>query len=84
MTEMRPGLSLSYIGRRMNRPHSVCREFPCRGPTPACVRAMTAFSQFTGVVGGTSIATAHMKPTSSRAIAVHATVDFLPRAAKAR
>ncbi len=39
---MRPGLSLSYSGRRTSWPHSVRREFPCRGPTPACARAMTA------------------------------------------
>src|SRR5512132_3276844 len=39
---MRPGLSLSYSGRRTSRPHSVCREFPCRGPTPAVARSMMA------------------------------------------
>ena len=34
--------------------------------------------------GCTSRATAHMNPASSRAIAVQATVSFLPRAANAR
>ena len=42
------------------------------------------FSIQIAAVGGTSIATAHMKPASSRAIAVQATVVFFPRAENAR
>jgi hypothetical protein len=89
MTEMRPGLSLSYSGRRNGSATKRRREFPNRGPTSAHARAISLVSDsryglITNDADWTSMATAQMKPTSSRAIAVHATVVFLPRATKDR
>jgi len=82
---MRPGLSLSYGGHRRILPATKrlsgvplprFRPHPC-----ATARKLRRVS---GHAGCTSWATDHMKPTSSRAMAVHTTVVRLPRAARAR
>jgi hypothetical protein len=39
---LRPGLFLSYCGRRLCRPQSAKRKFPCRCPASANAREMYA------------------------------------------
>ena len=78
---LRPGRSLSYGGRRREAGHKASDgSSPAAVPPPPLrerpmppVQAVCA-----------SLATDHMKPTSSRAIAVQTTVVFFPRPLSAR
>ena len=81
---MRPGLSLSYCGRRSvpatkrltDIPLPLSRLRPCaRCKFVAVIYVLIACA---------SLATAHMKPASSRAIAVQTTVVRFPRTASKR
>ena len=86
---VRPGLSLSYCGRRPRR----VGHKPSDGSSPAAappplMREASAQSPASASrvdhAGRLSRAIDHMNPASSRAIAVHTTVSLLPRAARAR
>jgi hypothetical protein len=57
---------------------------PCRGPAPAYEREGCRSYERRIQASLPSLATDHMKPTSSRATAVQTTVVFLPLAIKAR
>lgn len=81
---MRPGHSRSYCGRRSDRPQSVRREFPCRCLAPTLAQPYGAAPVGGVYAGFTSLPIAQMNPASSRAIAVTATVSFLPRAERTR
>ena len=77
---MRPGLSLSYSGRRTDRPHTVLTGVPLPWPRPRpCARdgAGRRRRRLRPVSRALSRATAHMNAASSRAIAVQATVGLL-------
>lgn len=83
---IRPGLVLSYNGRRDCRPQSVSGNSPFNATSPP-IDTITISGRTAGqaAAGGASIlAMAHMKAASSRAIAVTATVLRLPRATRAR
>src|SRR5215212_8457937 len=84
---VRPGLSLSYCGRRLGRPQNVDGGSPAVAPPPpmreGCAWSPASASQ-ADHAGWLSRATDHMKPASSRAIAVQTMVSLLPRAARAR
>ena len=81
---MRPGLFLSYYGRRSvpatkrltDIPLPLSRLRPCA----RCKFAAVTYVLFACA----SLATAHMKPASSRAIAVQTTVVRFPRASSRR
>ena len=88
---VRPGLSLSEIGRRScDRPRSKLGSSPCRGPALATARWLSCWPFFfRGTTQGlwdqdadrlavTSRLIAQMKADSSRAIAVATTVGRLP------
>lgn len=80
---LRPGLFLSYCGRRQVAGHKTSDgHSPTVVPPPPMREVITAAAN--DQVGAASLATAHMKPTSSRAIAVQTTVVRLPRAASFR
>ena len=91
---MRPGLSLSYGGRRSMTGHKAMPgvPLPCFAPadTRRCARrdgpqaAARAGCLVVVVAAAISRPTAHRKAASSRATAVTATVDLFPLALKAR
>jgi hypothetical protein len=64
--------------------HKALREFPCRRRAPAAMRDLNDLPFSDQVSVGSIRAIAHMKPTSSRATAVMATVLRFPRATSAR
>ena len=72
---MRPGLSRSYSGRRHEAGHKASDGRSPAVVLPPPLREGDAAAQATCA----SLDIDHMKPTSSRAIAVHTTVVFLPR-----
>ena len=61
-----------------------CREFPCRRRAPADMRDVDDPLCADQASVGSMRAIAHMKPTSSRATAVTATVLRFPRPVSAR
>ncbi len=75
---VRPGLFLSYWRRRLAGHKASDGHSPAVVPPPP-MREMFAVAAGNQVARA-SLATAHMKPTSSRAIAVQTTVVRLPRA----
>ena len=81
---MRPRHSLSYCGRRSNRPQSVGREFLYRCPAPTPVRQGRCGDGKLAYAACTSLPIAQTKPANSRAMAVTATVSCLPRPDSAR
>ncbi|OBQ84913.1 hypothetical protein A9K71_21395 [Mesorhizobium sp. WSM3873] len=80
-----PGLFLSYRGRRSVELPATKRltGIPLPWSRPAHERRMCRLQRLDQVACA-SLAKAHMKPTSSRAIAVQTTVVFLPRALNIR
>ena len=78
---MRPGLSRSYDGRRHEAGHKASDgSSPAVVPPPPMREGR--FRRVQAVWA--SLAIDHMKPTSSRAIAVQTTVVFFPRLVSAR
>lgn len=75
---VRPGLFLSYCGRRRFAGHKASDGHSPAVVPPPPMREMCAVAAGDQVARA-SLATAHMKPTSSRAIAVQTTVVRLPR-----
>jgi hypothetical protein len=78
---VRPELSRSYGGRRREAGHKASDgSSPAVIPPPPVRERRSLRAQ----VVCASLATDHMKPTSSRAIAVQTTVVFFPRPLSAR
>lgn len=80
---VRPGLFLSYCGHRRFAGHKASDGHSPAVVPPPPMRDMCAVAASDQVTRA-SLATAHMKPTSSRAIAVQTTVVRLPRALSMR
>lgn len=80
---VRPGLFLSYCGRRRFAGHKESDGHSPAVVPPPPMREMCAVAASDQVMRA-SLATAQMKPTSSRAIAVQTTVVRLPRALSMR
>lgn len=80
---VRPGLFLSYCGRRRFAGHKASDGHSPAVVPPPPMRDMCAVAASDQVTRA-SLATAHMKPTSSRAIAVQTTVVRVPRALSMR
>ncbi len=79
---MRPGLFLSYCGRRSLPATKRLTDIPLPWSRlrPCAIGDAVDY----GLAALASLETAHMKPASSRAIAVQTTVVFLPRPLNAR
>lgn len=73
---MRPRLSRSYSGRRHEAGH---KADDGRSPAVALPPALREEGDAADQAAMASLDIDQMKPTSSRAIAVHTTVVFLPR-----
>ena len=79
---VRPGLFPSYCGRRQSPATKRVTDIPHAVVPPPPMREVNWADQAWAAVA--ALATAHMKPASSRAIAVQTTVVFLPRAINVR
>jgi hypothetical protein len=84
---VRPGRSLSYCGRRLAPATKRLMGVPLPQPRPrlcASYGPVAVSATGNGHAGCASRPTDHMKPTSSRAMAVQTMVVFLPLALSAR
>ena len=81
---MRPGLFLSYCGRRSSAGHKAADGYSPAVVPPPPMREVQVRCGDLCLIACASLATAHMKPASSRAIAVQTTVVRFPRAVNTR
>lgn len=81
---VRPGLFRSYCGRRSNAGHKASDGCSPAVVPPPPMREVQVRCAIYDLIDCASLATAHMKPLSSRAMAVQTTVVRFPRPVNVR
>lgn len=81
---IRPGLFLSYDGRRSKAGHKADDGCSPAVVPPPPMREVQVRGAIYDLIACASLATAHMNPVSSRAMAVQTTVVRFPRPANMR